>query len=288
MGTREKERLDYLKTLLGAYSNSNWDGKKVSFIVSTGRTGTWFLIYFLSQFSHIIDARHEPDPDFLKLGVRYARRKVSFQKAVKTIKLWRQYVCNEMDRNHKRIYIESNNNLFSLIPALWEIFPEAKILHVIRDGRDFARSVMSRGHYTKEDKIHSKRNLRLEAAQFPDDLYYSHWKKKMSLLEKTSWEWQKKDEIIYRSIINDARAKTVKFEDVFNSNENGDVLFDACRFLNIDLNRETFNRHFHIFTKRKVNHKKLTFPHWKDWSEEQCDQFNKIAGFRMKLYGYSK
>lgn len=111
--SRWQERKNSFKANLGFFRNRNWEGVNVAFVVSTGRTGTQFLTRFFRGLSPQIDARHEPNPDFLKLGVDFARGKISFQKAANAIKKGRLWVCDEINKTGKDIYIESNNRYFS-------------------------------------------------------------------------------------------------------------------------------------------------------------------------------
>ncbi len=284
--SRWKERGDFLKTILGFYNGRDWKNVKVRFIVSTGRTGTKFLAKFFDSFSSTINARHEPNPDFLKLGINYARGKVSFDKACATIKKSRLWICNEIDKNNVKIYIESNNRYFSLIPVLWKIFPDAKIVHIIRDGRDYVRSVMNRDHYTVKDGIYYKKKLRLQAIDFPDDFYYDKWNK-MSQFEKCCWQWVKRDSFIYKEVKHDGRAITVKFEDIFDKNKDYTGLWKIVNFMQLDISKEKFIEKCNKFMDNKINRNKTyIFPHWKEWSKKQRQQFINIAGKHMELYGW--
>ena len=90
-----------------------------------------------------------------------------------------------------------------------DIFNNFKIVHIIRDGRDYLRSGMGRIWYTKEDD-----DPRMKATYFPNDPYYDKWNE-MSRFEKICWRWQKKDGFIYDQVEEMDNAITVKFEDIF-------------------------------------------------------------------------
>lgn len=81
--SRTKGRKNALKAALGFFRNRSWEEIKVNFIVSTGRTGTQFLTRFFRNLSSQIDSCHEPDPDFLKLGLTLPGGKFLLKKQLK-------------------------------------------------------------------------------------------------------------------------------------------------------------------------------------------------------------
>ena len=286
INTRREQRINYLKTKLRFFRKANWDGVKVIFIVSTGRTGTHFLARFFRSLSPAIDSRHEPDPDFLKLGVKYARGKVSLEDAAGVIRARRLWIADSIRKNNKNIYIESNNRYFSLIPILWGNFPQAKIIHIVRDGRDVVRSTMNRDFYTPGDGIYFRKKMRLQATDFSDDPYCNKWGS-MTQFQKCCWHWVKKDGFIYQAIKGDSRAVTVKFRDIFNKESNYQGLWEIVNFMDIGINREDFRKQCSLAMDKKINvSKREDFPHWRQWSGEQREQFMSIAGEYMELYGY--
>jgi len=286
INTRRDERINYLKTTLGFFTSASWNGIRVNFLISTGRTGTAFLAKFFRTFSPNIDSRHEPDPDLLKLGVNFARGKVSFEKAVRTITKSRQWICANLNKQKKDIYIESNNRLFSLIPALWEVFPAARIIHITRDGRDIVRSTMNRDHYTPKDGIYFRKNLRMQGIDFPGDPYREKWNT-MTQFEKACWHWAKKDGILHNSIKNDPRAITIKFEDIFSKENNYPGLWEMIEFMDLGISKNVFSSKCKDLMDQRFNiNKNETFPRWTEWDSKQRRQFMDIAGEHMKLYGY--
>jgi len=286
INTRREQRINYLKTKLGFFRKASWEGVKVVFIISTGRTGTRFLARFFRSFSPAIDSRHEPDPDFLKLGVGYARDKVSLEDAVTVIRERRLWIADSMRKNNKNIYIESNNRYFSLIPILWGIFPQAKIIHIVRDGRDVVRSTMNRDFYTPRDGIYFRKKLRLQATDFLKDPYCDKWSS-MTQFEKCCWHWVRKDGFINQAIKGDSRAITVKFRDIFNKESNYQGLWEIVNFMGIGIDKDIFKKQCSLAMDKKINvSKREEFPSWQKWSQEQREQFMNIAGEYMKLYGY--
>ncbi|HMB01014.1 MAG TPA: sulfotransferase [Spirochaetota bacterium] len=254
----------------------NWQDIKSVFVISTGRTGTKFLARFFNCFNKVY-AVHEPRPDFLKTAVKTAVNPVAPDKLAAHISYFRSALLRDVRRRQKNIYLECNNRLFSLIPSIRKIFPHSKIIHIIRDGRDYVRSGMARKWYTAAD-----RDPRLKAACFPDDPYCRLWDT-MSKFEKICWRWQKKDSFIYNSLRDISDAILVKFEDIFTKPYTG--LYRICRFIGLEENK------IKVIIDRETGRKAHAtsnnpFPAWQYWDEKYRKQFDTICAQHMRLYGY--
>jgi len=190
--------------------------------------------------------------------------------------------------------IAYNNAPFvSVIPKL---FPNSKLIILIRDGRDFVRSV-----YTNErpdptpvgwlDNDTSRTPLesyiswgRLRPTK--DRMAEEAWNK-FDALEKNAWLWSEtiglildgakmwQDENVYilrfEDFVKDTKTEYSKIRD-FLGISNNKVPNDICPYFNTPVN------------KREDGNKVL--PHWKDWTPEQQDKFNAIAGDMMKKLNY--
>lgn len=108
----------------------------------------------------------------------------------------------------------------------------------------------------------------------------------MSQFEKCCWQWVKRDSFIYKVVKDDERVITVKFEDIFDKSNH--ELWNILSFLEIDMNREKFNRICEKFMNKKINKsKRYTFPYWKKWDISLREKFVNIAGQHMKNYNYN-
>ncbi len=289
-----------------------WVNLKPCFIVSTGRTGTKFLTYFFNHFYKNIDARHEPHPKLLKLRYKFSAGKISLKKASNQFIRARKRIFNQIKGE---FYIESNPYLSLLIPVIKNVFEDYRILHIIRDGREWLRSAMNRGVYDSilfrhfsfmipvfrifaYDKYslprYKKINLgnyirdawRIRAVDFKNDPYNSKWRY-MSRFEKLAWFWAKINDLIYTTIKDDDKALTIRFEDLFNKEKNYDLIKKILEFFNIDSIKEFDNSELNLVFSKKINiTQNFTIPRWKDWKEDWVVKFNEIAGDQMKFYGY--
>jgi len=258
--------------------SEDWSPIDTCFIISTGRTGTKFLAKLFDQYDDIFSI-HEPDPDFLELGIGYAKGKYSFKTSKREINMNRRALCKKVKREKCSTYIESNNRLFSLIDVLIEEFANPKILHIVRDGREYVRSGMSRsygGYYSKEDPF-----PRIKANYFPEDPYYEKWED-MSQFEKICWLWQKKDGYILNDVENYDNTITVKFEDVFKQ-KGSPGLRKIANFLDFDEN-ELKSKFADMESNRINKTKEYKIPKWEEWNKNMIKSFDEIAGEHMKNY----
>ena len=273
-----RPRLGNLFAGLGLLPKQTWEDIDVTFIVSTGRTGTRFFARFFGSLPGVY-ARHEPKPDMVKLGVDYAAGRVPFEKAQREIERNRRAIAREVRLSEASRYIESNNRFFSLLKPLREVFPHSRIIHVMRDGRDYVRSGLGRNWYTEKDRF-----PRLRADMFPDDPLSDKWEE-LDRFEKIAWRWQKKDAILYRDVAELDNTLTVKFEDIFNA-PGRPGLFTLSNF--IGLSDELVRSHLERFGTYKVNAtRRSPIPAWSQWDQRMRRRFEEIAGEHMRRCGYS-
>lgn len=249
------------------------------FIVSTGRTGTQFFGRAFNAYPGIL-AAHEPRPDFLDLAMRYARGQCSTSQAEQTIRRKRGALLREARRQHCTHYLESNNRFFALLAPLRRVFPEALLVHVVRDGREYVRSGMSRPWYTEKDK-ELRRGRRLRALDFPHDPWYQQWDS-LSRFEKICWRWQKKDSLITQALADDPQALTIRFETLFDHSQEAGLrrLWD---FLGLPPNVNP--AHLEAARSAPANATpQYAFPAWPEWTAEQRHQFDRIAGPQMQRH----
>ncbi|MGM0369640.1 MAG: sulfotransferase family protein [Bacillota bacterium] len=267
--------LDKIRMYLNLLEEEDWKPINKSFIVSTGRTGTKFFARFLNKFPDFY-AVHEPTPDFLDLAIKYARGLVDKKIAIERIRHNRRALAKDVKRKGASNYVESNNRYFSLISLLDKVFDDFKIIHIIRDGRDYVRSGIGRVWYTDDDT-----DPRMKAKYFPDDEYYDQWDE-MSRFEKICWRWQKKDGFIYDQIQKMDNVITVKFEDIF-KDEAHSGLYKICE--QIDLDKKRVKPVVEEMMNRKVNSTgEYEIPKWSNWDQKKKDKFDEIAGEHMKKY----
>jgi hypothetical protein len=292
--------------------NEVWRNLKPNFIISTGRTGTKFLVYFFNALSKEIDARHEPKPNLLKLKWQFGTGKITLEKAMKIFQKEKMGLYKTIKKPY---YIESNPRLRYFIPIIKQIFPNYKIVHIIRDGRDWVRSAMNRGIYSSiidiiptpvikflrfiiPDNISLPQfgiiNLqayyrdlwRFSIDDFTEKTYHKKWTH-MTQFEKLSWNWNRYTEEIYYEIRENANIITVKFEDIFDRENQYRGLKKITNFFELDDFWEDSDLNLDVIFSKKINiSKTYNFPHWKNWKKAWLIKFEEIAGNSMNLYEY--
>ena len=270
-----------------------WNDVEVALIISTGRTGTKFIAELFSEIFEEVDSRHEPFPDLFDLAVAYLRHNRPSSETFAKFQRSREHICEKVHRKGAKVYIEANNNLAWLVPFALETFKNCKIVHVIRDPREYLRSHYSklawsigRGGQMVPFMSEKDGRHRISALDFSDDPYRDLWHK-MSRFEKVCWYWVKKNRVIHNALAGKEQAITIKHEDIFDRNLGYKGLWQIIDFLNLNeklvMNMEEVEKN--MIRKSNVT-KDYLIGKWPDWSAEQRQQFVSIVGEDMKLYGY--
>ncbi len=187
------------------------------------------------------------------------------------------YNCVLNRRNVKQVG-DKNNYYLNHINLLNELYPEAKYIHIIRDGRSVAvsyKNIMKK----KIDNKHAPRlatDMREIAAE---------WRSNVLKVEK-SFSEIKKD-----------LCTTVRFEDLVN--DPGDVLKNICSFLGISFAREMLGyyqtqaadgleppAYFNWKEKNTLPIIKEEANRYQELSNNEIYEFEKINGSLLERLGY--
>ena len=133
--------------------------------------------------------------------------------------VYRFYSIFNLKKN-VQIFGDKNNFYLNEIDLLHRLYPEAKFIHIIRDGRSVAVSYKELNQKSIDSKY---------APKLPNDM------------ESIAEEWVQNIEKIEASFsaINDDLHHTIKFEELIEKPE--DILRDICVFLEIDYDEEMLN-----------------------------------------------
>jgi len=241
--------------------------KNIFFILAIGRSGTKFLADLLANAEGVYVVHEPVKEDFQAYQDAFHNN----EKARDYIERFRKKEIYLRARG-KQIdtYGEVNSVLRRHCNALREAFPQANFIHLIRDGREVIRSMMSRKTMTLEDLntrlIHPKKG----------DSWRKQWPE-MNRFERLCWYWQVENHYLRNSI-----RYTVQFEKLISSyNYFKEKLLDALRLsIKEDVWRLTIN------TPKNAT-KRYIIPHWSDWDTKRREAFEKICGTEMKKNGYT-
>lgn len=232
------------------------------FIVSTGRSGTTTIARSFNQ-SPDCTCLHEPNPRFIREAPLYHYGDLSGDKIAEVLKETRCWAGN-------RVYGESSHKLSFLLPILKEVFPGAKFIWLVRDGRQVVASSVARGLYQpiKERQESSEwRRYRLNGVR-NGEIKESCWKE-MSRFEKNCWRWTRINQIIEKQInVLDLPFRKVRLEEFLSSISRLAIWLGVAE----PITGFRIRRHNATSKKRRT---------WREWTENEQEAFLKWCGDAM-------
>lgn len=249
-------------------------------IVSSGRSGTAMLHKALSAAGDV-EMHHEYMVHVVQpLAVR---RHHGLIDARETLKILGQTHAAAARYSEAVAWGDSSNKLSWLIPELAQLMPDAKFVHLVRDGRKVSSSYFHKlGAECYDDR--STRILRAhiedgEPAPPPEKKYW--WPlppKDLDQFGRIAWHWAEINRVILASLAEVApeRQMFVRLEDLLVSPRLARALF---AFLDLDWRDERFA----VFTRpHNVNR-----PEDKPLTAAQRTTFDGLAGTMMAHLGYA-
>ncbi len=240
------------------------------FTLATGRSGTHLLAKLFNEATENAIARSEEAPAFLRRGYAMVGRD-----ATRVDKLrFRISRDRHMRRNPDATwFIETNNRLFAAANKLIrEVYPDALVYHIVRDGRDVVTSWLNRGRYFPAD-----RGLRLTPEMVPGEPYRDCWEN-LNPLQKVAWNWVVINQVIEENSPDDR----FRLEDLVSPpHVELSRLLNGLEGLHYDWASATG-----IVDERVNTNRATLFPSYSQWPEDWKEQFWEIAEPTMKRYGY--
>ena len=139
------------------------------------------------------------------------------------------------------------------LPVLGQLFPDARYIHMVRDGRDVANSVMGRYWGAKNVFV---------AAQ--------EWRKGVELIDA------------FTASLPQDRLIVVRYEDLLA--QPVDVFARLISFLQIDDSNGNVRRHVEQHAGEDL--KTSNFDKWRRWPQKDRLRFERIAGDLLRKHGY--
>jgi hypothetical protein len=262
------------------------------FIVSSGRSGTAMLHKALSAAGDI-EMHHEYRVHIAQpLGVR---RYLGLVDAAETQRLLRETHIAAIGYSDAAHWGDSSNKLSWLIPDLAALLPEAKFVHLVRDGRKVAGSYFRKlGEECYDDR--STAILQAFAddparypAPPPEKKYWWPVPRRNDPLagdfhdfnqfQRIAWHWAEINRVIADSLAELAPAQTlfVRLEDLQASAQE---VRSLLHFLNLDYRDELAAMFARPHNVNRPEDKLLEL--------RQREQFDAIAGRMMATLGYAE
>jgi len=291
--------------------------KNSVFICSTGRTGTQFFGKRISDNIEDCFSVHEPAAVWLsrpkewrekskifgpfrmtigqflpsnsmfKLSADRAAGRIDDQKA-------REYVYKQRKRYVKKVrqslYVESNAHLYGVLDLLTDLFPNSKIVYVIRDPRTWIRSALNTPEYVLYSPIDFRFfKASVRAIDFEDDPYYEKWDH-MSKFEKYAWYYNKVNTFALSLMKDKENFRVFRFEDLFKSQDKVSEFKSM-----LDFATDFGNRKYHYKLKEEMIEKKVhsgakrgKLPHWCEWEPKLAQTITEHCSRWFREYDYGK
>ncbi|MFB6258638.1 MAG: sulfotransferase [Flavobacteriales bacterium] len=237
------------------------------FILSTGRTGTDFFTRLFNEVVPEAWSLHEPRPAFRRRGQKLLAGPPS-RFDIEYFRIPRMYWNR---KRREELYVETNYHLFACIPLIRKAFPEAFIVHIVRDGREVVTSWLNKWRYVN--------NVHMTPFHFPDHPDQAHWDE-WDPLERNAWFWRTVQEVVER----DGVDLTLSFERTFKGEQNG--VYELLETLGERISYDP--EEVQALLGEKVNPRpRGFFPPYPEWPDHWKRNFERIAGRKMQELGYS-
>lgn len=119
----------------------------ITFILSTGRTGTQFFSNYLTESCSQILCLHEPRPSrrFKWYSNFYLINKIRPDFIARQYLRKRKSILSRSDFSH---YAESSNFIFGCIPAIATVVPDISVIHIVRNPVSYIQSHLNKGFWS--------------------------------------------------------------------------------------------------------------------------------------------
>lgn len=291
--------------------------KSTILITSIGRTGTEFFAKFFAEIIPNCTSLHEPD--IIKFtGVK--NRFTHYSQQIQRVRFWRMIILktfgkwtlvklsdskfssklsllDTVDGLYRQrsefiaempgsVYVESNLGYYGLLDTIHHVFKNYRTIYIVRDGRDWVKSMMNWG------EVYGKRGIRkLIAHKWPTardlkDEYSDQWDK-LSRFEQLCWAWSRLNEYALSTIPEDSHTRIFKFESIFldeNKYQNLNELVSFTTSLPGIVPGSMMPTDGWL--EQKIHQSSSQFPGWEQWTKEQKHKFEVICGQQMEKFGY--
>ncbi len=259
------------------------------FILGSGRSGTFSLVQCLKKYDNIAVHHEYLFENILRDAVLYYMKRISDDEIAQRLIETHAAAVHYTGSN---IWIDCSNALPWVISPLYELFPDAKFIHITRNGRRVVSSF-----YNKFSKLmYNDRDVHILKEWLGDsgkimpppekkywrpvpqkgDKYYERFHE-MDRLERLCYYWTTINLHIDECLkqIPESNKTFFKFEDLL-ARESFTKFLD---FIGLEYNDEAFN----VLNRPQNVHVPKSYP----LTSEQDVQFEDICGQTMKKYGYS-
>lgn len=293
--------------------------KPTILITSVGRTGTEFFAKFFADILPSCTSLHEPDifkftgvenklehysqqtrragiwrMIFLKALGKWTLVKLSDARFVGKLSL--AQATNDLHEQRRgfiakmpgSVYAESNLGYYGLLDVLPGVFKKHRAIYIVRDGRDWIRSMINWGEVYGKTGVRKLISHRWPiASDIPSDPLAASWHT-LSRFEQLCWAWTKLNEFALNSVDKNPHARVFHFENIFTGQDRYQHLNDLVTFTtslsSIDPGQIGSTDGW---LERKIHQSADGFPAWEGWTAAQKQYFKEACGPLMERLNYS-
>ncbi len=282
------------------------------FISSTGRTGTQFLADSLSEMIPQCRSVHEPGTLWLtkpklflenikdfglyhmslgQLNPKYsmytlsnlrAKGKISDDEAIHYIRKMRSHY---IEKGAEELYIESSGHLFGVFDLIPQVFPDSKLIFIIRDPRNWVASALPTTEYILYGSFDW--GLSVSAEDLKEDPYHDKWHN-MNKFEKYCWWYNYLNRFVMERCKNLPNIRIYRFEDLF-SKETKDGYFTNMLQYAVDGSSMEGQTYYDSNRLTKPKHSKKNsrnYQGWRQWGRYRVSKLMEHCSEFMLGYGY--
>ncbi len=253
------------------------------FILGTHRTGTKTLNYFFNNYYKEVNSFHQFNS--LRLINIFSNCYLANKMSENIYKnLIKRTLIKHIRKNSKdKIYIIANGFNYLSVKFLKDIYDDIKVVHIIRDPRDFVVSyinfIANRWQSWVANNVIPFWNINgYEVNQYTK----IEWKN-LSQFEHFCWLWKFKNELIMKLYSdNNGNYFLMKLETLNNKKARKEVIERLLNFVGLE-----YKKNCEDFFDRKYNFSKNSKMHkWIMWDSKKANKLNNICGELMRKYNY--
>jgi len=243
------------------------------FVLSTGRCGTALLTKILGHLPGVL-CYHAPSPEFVYSQKRAYEEGLDQFETFKAVVAAARFELLADCAARGRRYVETNCRITFFAPHLFDLFPKARFVHLVRHPGSFVRSGVRRGYY--EGSYADMGRIRPTGGPVADA-----WGQ-MTPIERCAWLWNETNAFIerFKADHDTQRILTIKAEDLFSRPDTTLQLCRHCRLPEPDESRVA------RWIKKPVNRQLAgDLPPYTLWDEDRKNQLRRWATLAT-TYGY--
>ncbi|MFW6366131.1 MAG: sulfotransferase [Spirochaetota bacterium] len=283
------------------------------FICSTGRTGTQFLADSLASMVSHSKAYHEPGVlwatrplDILRKVLKFGPYHMSFGQLdinrsmyvlsnsraagrvtdAEAVAYLRKMRGNLVGSENGQIYIESSGHLFGVLDLIPEVFPNAKIIYIVRDPRTWIASALRTIEFILYGPI--DHGISVRASDLPEDPFAIYWKQ-MPKFERYAWWYEFVNSYVLQRCKSMDNFRVYRFEDLFGGEQRDEYFTSMLDFVSTFPDGYTVPYEFkpELLKKPKHSQKKSKgyFP-WRMWRYPRVQMLLRHCRHYMEMFGY--